>query len=376
MHDPELIQLAREHGTPLYVYDLRRVRTRVAELREALAAARATLYFATMANDRLPVLRLLASLGLGACVNSIPHLQLALDAGFTADAIQSTSTGVTGDDMRLLQAKRIRTNLDSISQLAAWFESGGPDAGIRVNAASLGRSRSSDRIGIEAAELGAASDLANKFNRRLAGLHIYVGTNFQQPDEMLPTLAAFFDVAARLGSLSYVNIGGGIGVDYQHRGSGFDVGNFGASVAELANQLRTRLGRDVEVIVEPGRAMVAACGSFVTAVTDVKVLAGQRFAAVDSSIAVFPRPLHHPEDPHRIRPLSRPDGARLTAERCSKTTIVGRTTFSRDILGSATLSDDLRIGDLLVLDDAGAYAQSMASRFLGQPEPAAVFADG
>jgi diaminopimelate decarboxylase len=58
-----------------------------------------------------------------------------------------------------------------------------------------------------------------------------------------------------------------------------------------------------------------------------------------------------------------------------KTLVVGRTTFSRDILGTALLSPDLRIGDLLALDDAGAYSQSMASRFLGQPEPYSVFVE-
>ena len=82
---------------------------------------------------------------------------------------------------------------------------------------------------------------------------------------------------------------------------------------------------------------------------------------------MFPRPWQHPESPHRIRPLEIDPGSRT-----SPATVVGRTTYSRDIFGTTDLPDDLGVGDLLVFDDAGAYSQSMASRFLGQREPSFV----
>ncbi len=373
--DTQLDALASERGTPLYVYDLRRLRFRVGELREALGPAKAKLFFATMANDRLQVLELLASLGLGACVNSIPHLELAIKAGFQSGSIQFTSTGTSRNDMRELRRSAIRINLDSLSQLKAWFELGGAEAGIRINAGSLARGIASDRIGIDGAQLGEAMNTAARLNGRIAGLHVYVGTNFQQPEAMLPTLEAFFELAATVSSLTYINIGGGIGVDYQHAGPGFDLFSFGDAIAGYGRQLREALQRDVDVIVEPGRGLTAECGTFVTSVTDVKVLGGRRFVAVDGSIAVFPRPLHHPETPHRIRRISLIDSCVQGQNEWTNAYIVGRTTFSRDILGCTLLPDSLRMGDLLALDDAGAYSQSMASRFLGQPEPHEAFID-
>lgn len=370
LDDGEIAQLARRRGTPLYIYDLARLRQRIASLREALDGANATLFFATMANDRIPVLKLMAALRLGACVNSLPHLALASECGFAGESIQFTSTGVPEDDMRLLQKGSIRCNLDSISQLKMWCKLGAAQAGIRVNASSIGRGLPEDRIGIEASQIATAEAVAAESGAELSGLHIYVGTNFQRPADMLPTLEGFFDMAANLKSLSYLNIGGGIGVNYRHDGPEFDIQEFGCGIRRLSERLCRHRGRDIEIIVEPGRGLVADCGTFVTAVTDVKYLGNRSYAAVDASIAVFPRPFHHPDSPHHIRKLG--ETAPTAATGGGEFLVVGRTTFSRDILGSMS-ARSLAAGDLLALADAGAYSQSMASRFLGQPEPEVAF---
>jgi diaminopimelate decarboxylase len=374
LYDSEITALADRHGTPLYVYDLIQLRQRIAQLRLAMRDANVTLFFATMANDRLPVLKLMAGLGLGACVNSTSHLALASECGFLDRQIQFTSTGVAEDDMRLLQRRGIRCNLDSISQLNAWLKLGAQEVGIRVNASSIGRGLPKDRIGIEASQVTETAAIAAKNGSTLSGLHIYVGTNFQQPVEMLPTLERFFDLAASVKSLSYVNIGGGIGVNYRHDGPEFDIFEFGNGISEFARRLRQRLDHDVQVIVEPGRGLAAGCGTFVTTVTDVKNLAGQRYAAVDASIAIFPRPFHHPDSPHHVRQLGNAE-LQVRDSAGEKMTIVGRTTFSRDILGSIQPMSTINIGDLFAFADAGAYSQSMASRFLGQCDPEMVFVD-
>ncbi|RSK38914.1 diaminopimelate decarboxylase family protein [Hymenobacter perfusus] len=366
--DAMLATLASQHGTPLYVYNLARLRSRLLEIQHAFAKSDVSLFFATMANDRLPVLQMLAAYGVGACVNSIPHLRMAGEAGFSNCKIQFTSTGITENDMRVLQHAGIRTNLDSLSQLKAWFELGAPEGGLRINASSLGAGLEKNRIGVPASSVQEALAMAATLGRSLAGLHIYLGTNFQRPEPMLPTLSAFFELAASIPSLRYINIGGGIGVNYQHEGAEFDIHFFGRSIEFLVNQLQTSLGRHIDVVFEPGRGLAAGCGTFVTSVTDVKDLDGEQIAVVDGSVAIFPRPFHHPETPHRIRHIGTKE-CLTEKETPTKTLVVGRTTFSRDILGSALLNYDLKVGELLAFDNAGAYSQSMASRFLGQAEP-------
>lgn len=367
INEQDLAEVAKRVGTPLYIYDLRVLDARASELREALREANVDLFFATMANDRPQVLKRIASMGVGACVNSLPHLQLALDAGFVPERIQFTSTGVTEKDMRILQNQGIHANLDSIAQLENWLKNT-RTAGLRINAASLGRGIKHDRIGIDARELETALRAASRRGGRISGLHIYVGTNFQRHDEMLPTLDAFFDLAMAVPDLQYVNIGGGIGVNYDGTASSFDLVAFGNGLSAYTARLRERLDRHIRVMFEPGRGLSAGCGVFVTSVTDVKSLGGNRFASVDGSIAVFPRPFHHPETPHNVRCFTR-----IMESECEPTIVVGRTTFSRDILARCELPESLQVGDILGFEHAGAYSQSMASRFLGQPEPYTVF---
>jgi diaminopimelate decarboxylase len=370
--------LAERFGTPTYVYSLAALRERISEIREAIAPAGAELYFATMANDQLPVLRTLASSGLGACVNSIQHLELAVAAGFAPKDVQFTSTGMSVADMCLMRERQIRVNVDSLGQLESWCEVGDTSVGLRINAASLRNEPATDRIGMDARELSAALEAAARRHARVAGIHVYVGTNYQNAAAMLPTLKAFFRLASEIPTLEYVNIGGGIGVDYSHSGDVFDLSSFGRSLAKYAEAMRQGLGRPVRVIFEPGRGLVASCGTFLTAITDLKALGDVRYVGVDASVAVFPRPFHHPETPHRIRYLGAvADKARCVQNEMTMTAhVVGRTTFSRDILGRVTLPADARVGDLLAIDDAGAYSQSMSSVFLGQRRPNVIIVDG
>jgi diaminopimelate decarboxylase len=236
---------------------------------------------------------------------------------------------------------------------------------VRVNAASLipDNSAIGDRIGIDVADLTGALDVAHSFCGVLDGLHIYVGTNFQSPNAMLPALEGFFRHAFKLTGLRYLNIGGGVGIDYTRAGSDFDLALFGASVGELYRGLISTVGRPIRLLFEPGRGLIARSGLFLTAVTDVKKLRGQDFVVVDGSVAVFPRPLLHPESPHRVRRL----GERSENNQSNHdVSIVGKTTYSRDILARCRVPNDICVGDVLVFEDAGAYCSSMASRFLGR----------
>jgi diaminopimelate decarboxylase len=367
----KLISVAGVNGTPLYVYDLDRLRCRIDELHFAFSNVPCHLYFATMANDQPEFLRALSGKHIGACVNSIPHLKLAIEAGFSPSKIQFTSTGISIADMRMLSDMGITVNLDSLQQVKTWFETGATSGGLRINAGSLGALGMADRIGMDVSEVGAGISLAREFGRRIDGLHIYVGTNFPTHHEMIPVLSAFFEFAAKIEGLRYLNLGGGIGINYTHSGADFDVAKFGEVVAGFAQTLNSKRADPVDIILEPGRGIAATCGIFVTTVTDVKILNKTRYVTVDGSVAVFPRPFHSPDTPHFIR-LLRSGHEQLQV---ASAVIVGRTTFSRDILGVANLPDDLCPGDILAIYDAGAYSQSMMSRFLGQSNPGTVFFD-
>ena len=366
INESALRELSERYRTPCYLYSIRALRERIREIRGAFSFPGVTLFFATMANDHPEILREMANQGLGACVNSLRHLKLALACGIAPELIQFTSTGLSRQDMEELVRLAITINLDSPRQISQWCSlAPGGGVGLRLNAASLLGRDDGDRIGMDVAEIGTIQQIVREHDSRIEGAHVYTGTNFQSTTAMLPTLRAFFATAATLPDLRYVNIGGGIGIDYSHSGEAFDLGGFGSEISEMAAQLCARIGRPISVLFEPGRSLTAATGMLLARVTDIKLLHGVTYVAVDASIAIFPRPFHHPESPHRVRKV----GVNGDAGRFEPITIVGHTTFSRDILAHAMIEGHLEIDDLLVFEDAGAYCQSMMSRFLGQDNP-------
>lgn len=360
------LRAAELFGTPLFYYSLSTLRGQIARLRNVLADYPVRLLFATMANDRAEILRAIAAEGVGACVNSIPHLEQSISSGFAAETMQFTSSGLPVADMAYLQSLDVAVNLDSPAQIRAWCSlKRGAVAGARINAASLTRSASLDRIGMDLEDFDRARAIARDLGGRVNGVHVYAGTNFQAAEEILPTVGAIFALAGRYADLDYVNIGGGVGVDYSHEAEPFDYDAFGSGVCALAAQASRERHRPLTVLFEPGRSLVASSGVFVTRVMDIKTLGETRFVVVDSSVSLFPRPYHHPGSQHRIRVL---DGDRGDGH-LAPSTIVGRTTFSRDILGSYSLPGSLKVGSVLAFEDAGAYCESMMSRFLGQRYP-------
>ena len=365
-----LSALLKEHKTPFYFYSRKTLEQTISEIKNAFPISDFQLLFATMANDNHEFIRTIAQNNVGACINSIKHFQIVKDCGIGSDKIQFTSTGLTNEDMLILHENNITVNFDSLSQLEKWFHfDQGKCAGVRVNTGSLtDKVPVVDRLGMSKQQVYEALEIAKRNKGTINGLHIYVGTNYKNHTEMLPALTEFFSLADQIASLEYVNIGGGIGVDYLSEGNEFNIKEYGLSIKKLIDSLRAKLGQNIKLIFEPGRRLAAPSGWFVTRVTDIKELNNIHYVVVDASISVFPRPFHHPDSPHKaITPFKNGELG------FQESVIVGKTTFSRDILSTTLLSKQLAIGDIILFDQAGAYCDSMRSKFLGQIEPANIF---
>jgi len=367
--DNDVTKTAKRIGTPLFYYSLKTLRAQINRLQDAVSGYPVQLLFATMANDRREILRAISAEGVGGCVNSLLHLQKAVDHGFPVNKIHFTSCGVPVSDMAFLQALSIPANLDSPLQIEAWCAiSPGRGVGARVNAASLpGSNAQPDRIGMNLSDLDRAREIASRLSGRVNGIHVYAGTNFQSATEILPILRGAFEVVRRYPDIEYINIGGGIGINYMHSGPEFEYKQFGDEICSLARRVSDERGFPLQVLFEPGRSLVGSSATFITRVTDIKTLGDKRFVVVDGSVSVFPRPFHQPGCYHRMRVLEQAEEDR---QNLVPSVVCGRTTFSRDILGAYSLPDNLSVGAFLSFDDAGAYCESMMSRFLGQREPA------
>ncbi len=360
----------REPG-PFYLYDTATLR-QTCQRFLALPYQPAEIFFATMANARPRFLEVVREEGLGVFVNTTGHLQRALDADFDPHQVVFTASGMSDALMRDIQASGAHVNLDSPGQVARWralFP--GHPFGIRCNIGARIQARETragyfvgpqSRLGLDEAELEALAGSTD-----IEGLHLYVGTDILDLSYFEACYRALVELVPSFPALRYLDLGGGFGVP----GPGqepFDFEGYGALVARVMADASRAAGRELILVLEPGRIIGAEAGVFACRVTDVKLRGDHQLVGVNGSSAQFPRPLLYPDSawhPHALLPADGRDaGPKLPSK------VFGCSTYSRDFLVWDGALPAAKPGDLLVLGQAGAYCASLHTAFLGFP-PAA-----
>ncbi|MCP2259329.1 diaminopimelate decarboxylase [Streptoalloteichus tenebrarius] len=364
----------RTYGTPCYVYDETLLRRNIARFTE-LTYPHRSVHFASMANNNPDLLRLVRDAGLGVFVNSVRHLRLALACGFTPDEIIYTSTGVRREDLELVAHLGVTINLDSVSQLRLFGEvAPGSSCGVRLNIDenSLGNVfiGAESRIGVLQHEFDDIRAVADKYRLTITGTHVYLGTNIVSLDTMMAGVQRTLDLSDAFPDLTYVDLGGGFPVT-DDGAEDFDYAEYDRRISDLFARYSARRGRDIRMVLEPGRALFGDTAVFCTSVLDVKERPDRFLACVDASATLMPRSLFY-GDFHRVDLLAaegRPDSDRPTD-------VVGSTTYSRDFLARGTQLPRLAVDDVLVFANAGSYSFSMITQFLGQDAPCEVLVGG
>ncbi len=349
-----LLELAQTYGTPTYVYNLDKVSAQVDALREALPGA--DLHYAVKANPCGAVLRHLAKRGLGAEVITLGELERALRAGFPPEHI--LLGGPKQDDAlrsRAVQAGVKQVSLDSVSQWRGWEQDLQQDFVsqevkvrflVRLNPALDPRTH--EHLATGAAEskfgmtLGEAQEVAEALGDKLSGFHVHAGSQIADMgvyDEIFSTLRPLYEHFK--------------GADTLDLGGGFVVPNF--PLARFAEKVSGFLeDLDVKLILEPGRYLVAQSGVLLTKVLHVKEGA-RRHIIADAGMADLLRPALYGAA-HPIRVLT---GGRKVKE----VDVDGPLCENADRLGRSVWLPEVKSGDLLAVEEAGAYGFTMASNY-------------
>lgn len=290
----DLLELAAEHGSPLFVFSERRLAANAVSFREAARAGhgRARIFFASKACSNLHVLKVIRAQGLDIEVNSGGELWKALQAGFAPRQIVFNGVAKSVAEIREAVTQGIQAiNVDSACELARIAEvatgldrkatvslrlvpgiGGGATAGIQTGSAA-------SKFGMTEDELQVAIGIARDNPRAIdvAGLHIHIGSQVLDTVDFAQGVAFAADAARRLADamgsqLRHVNLGGGYPIDYTHRQQGSnqvaqsDLSAFAAPEAapsmlgEVAAQAGRQFGAEMEIFFEPGRSMVGDCG--------------------------------------------------------------------------------------------------------------------
>ncbi|PLW93145.1 MAG: hypothetical protein C0592_07105 [Marinilabiliales bacterium] len=348
---------------PLYVYENERIRFQCRKISE-IPYDNKSIHFASMANSNSEFLKVIKEEGLNIFVNSKKHLELALSVGFDASQVVYTASSLPLETLDDLQAKEITVNLDSVNQLEYWVANY-PETrvGIRfnINSEKAAKSRAGYFIG-DKSRLGVDSEeIPVELKKHVNGLHIYVGTDIMDVEYFMHFYELLSEKALEFPNLEYLDLGGGFGVSDNEE---FNFAAFGSRLTELMNGLSEKLGKNIRLILEPGRIVGADSAYFLARVLDTKKRGDKTIVILDASTAQFPRPLIYPNESHHPLRIFSPEGELKTGN-TEKSMVVASSTYSRDIFTAEIDLPVVNPGDIAAFGNAGSYCSSMFTEFLG-----------
>ena len=379
--------IAREHGTPCYVYSRRALETSFRTLAAAFAPANPLLCYSVKANSSLAVLRLLKDLGAGFDIVSGGELFRALKAGADPATIVFAGVGKTEAEMRqALQAGILMFNVESEPELAALNRVAGAlgveaRVALRLNPDIDPQTHTSITTGKKGTKFGIDLDVAQRLvarmgewpHLRLVGYHAHIGSQVTQLGPHAESLAKLIEFARTCAppnsTISSLNIGGGFGIDYTPGQAPAP-----AAFAELLLPLLEKAGKPFRLIMEPGRYIVGNAAILLTRVVYVKHNTdGRRFVICDAAMNDLIRPALYGSY-HGVWPVvsDRP----FEADGFPHADIVGPICESGDFFAKDRPLPEVAEGDLLAVFGAGAYGFSMSSNYNARPRACEIMVDG
>ncbi|GIW42903.1 MAG: diaminopimelate decarboxylase [Candidatus Binatia bacterium] len=375
-----LAEIARQVGTPTYVYSRSALEERFTALSKSLESTRHLICYSVKANSNLAVLRTFARLGSGFDIVSAGELYRVQCAGGSLSSVVYSGVGKTEDEVRAaLKAGILFFNAESLAELellervAAERGQQAPVA-LRINpdvdpkthpyiATGLRKSK----FGIPMSHALEAYDYARRFcHLRIVGLDCHIGSQ-------LTDLAPFRDALERIRGLwerlckagyeiQYIDVGGGLGIRYRDE----NPPSFADYADVLTRSLQPFAGT---VVLEPGRSLVGNAGALLTRVQYLKNSGEKNFVIVDAAMNDLIRPSLYGAYQEIVPVFARP-GEPVTVD------VVGPVCESGDFLARDRSLPAVRPGDLLAVMSAGAYGFVMASNYNARPRAAEVLVDG
>ena len=374
-----LTQIAARFGTPAYVYSRAAITDRFKAYQDALTGRPHLICYAVKANSNLAVLNVLARLGAGFDIVSGGELQRVLRAGGDASKVIFSGVGKTEAEMEMaLKANIACFNVESEAELQRLDRVAGQlglraPVSLRVNPDVDAGTHPYISTGLKENKFGIDSEIAFEVYRSAAalphlavtGIDCHIGSQLTELTPYLDAMDRLLALVDRLAEagirLRHFDMGGGLGVRYANESP--------PHPAALIDAVLKRLGqRDLTLLLEPGRSIVANAGVLLTRVEYLKHTPEKHFVVVDAAMNDLLRPALY-EAWQEIRPVQRGGAQTL---RCD---VVGPVCESADFLGK---DRDLAAaqGDLLAVMSAGAYGFVMSSNYNSRNRAAEILVDG
>ena len=357
--------------TPFYYYDSALLRQTLRAINDEVSRHdNWHVHYAVEANANPKVLNIIREAGLGVDCVSGGEIETVLNAGFSASKIVFAGVGKSDWEINIgLDAGIFCFNVESIPELEVINELAAargkvanvafrlnPNVGAHTHA-NITTGLAENKFGIAMADMVSIIEHARELkNVSVAGLHFHIGSQILDMGDFDALCNRINDLQDELDRhhirLTHINVGGGLGVDYQHPNR-VSMPDFKAYFDTYARKLKLRQGQTLHF--ELGRAVVAQCGSLITRTLYVKEGAFKKFAIVDAGFTDLIRPALY-QAYHKIE--------NITSDMPNSTyDVVGPICESTDVFAKAIDLNEVKRGDLLAIRSAGAYGEIMASQY-------------
>ena len=368
--------------TPFYYYDVKLLQDTLDMVKTEAGKYNYHVHYAVKANANPRILSIIAENGLGADCVSGGEVQAALDAGFPSDKIVFAGVGKADWEINLGLDNDIfcfnvesAVELDILNELAAAKNKVAAVA-LRINPevdahthAKITTGMKENKFGINLSQLGEVLDNLSKLkNVKLIGIHCHIGSQITDMSSFRNLVIRVNEIQEELEArgiiIENLNFGGGLGIDYYHPNH-LPIPAFDNYFAVFNKLLKVRPGQEVHF--EPGRSVVAQCGTLISQVLYVKIGETKKFAILDAGFTELIRPAMY-DAYHRIENISSDEEVELYD-------VVGPICESSDVFGKDVELNKTHRGDLIALRSAGAYGEVMASQYNCRRLPKAYYSD-
>jgi len=368
-----LLDLADKFGTPLYVYDANKILDNYHLLKNAFKGVNVQLKYACKALTNINILKLLKNEGAGLDTVSIQEALLGIKAGFSPEQILYTPNCVSFEEMKQAVEVGLSINIDELGTLERFGKQYGNSVPccIRLNPHIMAGGNShisvghiDSKFGISIYQVPHIARIVKNLNIKVTGLHMHTGSDILDADVFLRGAELLYQAAEDFNDLEFMDFGSGFKVKYKDGDMTTNIEKLGQKISKSFSEFCKKYGKDLELWFEPGKFLVSEAGYFLVKTNVVKQTTSTVFAGVDSGQNHLIRPMMY-NAYHHITNISNPTGE----ERIYS--VVGYICES-DTLGYDRLLNEVRVGDVLAISNAGAYGFSMSSNYNSRFRPAEV----
>src|SRR5450432_4258442 len=316
----QLISIAEEFGTPVYIYHAEKIAEQYSKLINAFKLTDSKFFYACKALTNINILRYIKFIGANVDCSSINEVKLALHAGFTPERILYTSNGIDFNEIKEAREAGVYINIDSLSNLEKFGREFGYTypVGVRLRPNILAGGNLKISTGHDKSKFGIPVDQVEKIvaivqqhNLFIRGLQIHTGSDIEDANVFMKGVEVLFDIIPHFRELEFIDLGGGFKVPYKDSDTETDITLLAQRVNEAFANHPNPGNKHLQVWFEPAKFLVSASGYFVTQVNVIKETSATTFASVDSGFNHLIRPMFY-NSFHHIENISNEKGPGCT----------------------------------------------------------------